>query len=127
VSENAEVLILDDEAIVCERLGEHLVKKGYRVETFTASEEALARLAAKAFDVVVTDIKMKGPTGLEVLRWVREHSPRTQVIMITGYASLETANEAEVVGAFGFVCKPFQLEEVHALVKRAARKARKGR
>lgn len=123
----AEVLVLDDEEIVCDRVKEHLEKKGFRVETFTQSTKALSRLGEKRFDVVVTDLKMSGPTGLDVLRHVQEHSPATEVIIITAYASIEVANEAEIVGAFGFVCKPFQLEEVHKLVKAAAKKAMKQR
>ncbi len=127
MSTNNEVLVLDDEPIVGERLKERLQKGGFQVETFTESQRALDWLAEKTFDVVVTDIKMKGPTGLEVLRRVREKSPGTQVIVITGYGSIEAANEADVVGAFDFVCKPFQLEEILALVKRAAKKARRAR
>jgi DNA-binding NtrC family response regulator len=125
VSTNGEVLVLDDEAIVCERIKEHLEKRGFVVEAFTESPKALDRLAAKTFDVVVTDFKMAGPTGLDVLRLVKQRSPATQVIIITGFASIETANEAEIVGAFDFICKPFQLEDIHTLVKKAARKAKR--
>lgn len=125
MSTNGEVLVLDDEAIVCERLKDHLGKKGFEVETFTESAAALKRLTQKSFDVVVTDIKMKAPTGLEVLRHIKEHWPATQVIMITGFASIEAANEAEIVGASDFVCKPFHLKEIHELVKKAVKKARR--
>jgi DNA-binding NtrC family response regulator len=125
VSTSGEVLVLDDEAIVCERIKEHLGKQGFLVETFTESPTALDRLVEKTFDVVVTDLKMKGPTGLDVLRFVKEHTPRTQVIIITGYGSIETSNEAQIVGAFGFICKPFQLEEIRVLVSRAVKKAKK--
>jgi DNA-binding NtrC family response regulator len=125
VSTSTEVLVLDDETIVCERIKEHLGKKGFLVETFTESPKAIERLAAKTFDVVVTDLKMAGPTGLDVLRLVKKQSPATQVIIITGFGSIETANEAEIVGAFDFICKPFQLEDIHTLVKKAARKAKR--
>jgi DNA-binding NtrC family response regulator len=125
MSTNGEVLVLDDEAIVCERVKDHLEKNGFTVEAFTESPNALKRLEEKTFDVVVTDFKMKGPTGLDVLLFVKRHAPATQVIMITGFASIETAGEAEAVGAFGFVCKPFQLEDIQALVKKASRKAKK--
>lgn len=120
-----EVLVLDDEPIVGERLKEHLEKNGFVVETFTESRRALERLAEKSFEVVVTDIKMEGPSGLEVLRQVRERAPATQVVVITGYASIETKHEAQVVGAFDFICKPFQLDEILNLVKKAAKKARR--
>ena len=122
---SAEVLVLDDEEIVCTRVKEYLQKKGFQVETYTESQQALNRLAEKSFDVVVTDLKMNGPTGLDVLRYVRSNSPATEVIIITAYASIEVANEAGIVGSFGVVCKPFQLQEVHRLVKQAAKKAMK--
>jgi DNA-binding NtrC family response regulator len=125
VSTSGEVLVLDDEAIVCDRIKEHLGKKGFLVETYTESQTALDRLENRTFDVVVTDIKMSGPTGLDVLRFVKKRSPTTQVIMITGYGSIETANEAEIVGAFDFICKPFALDDIHTLVKRAVKKAKK--
>lgn len=120
-----EVLVLDDEEIVCARVEEYLQKKGFSVETFTDSQEALDRLAAKRFDVVVTDLKMNGPTGLDVLRYVQSNSPATEVVIITAYASIEVAQEADIVGSFGVVCKPFQLQEVYRLVKQAAKKAMK--
>lgn len=125
MSSSAEVLVLDDEPIVCERLKTHLEKSAFHVETFTDSEQALARLAEKAFDVVVTDLKMKGATGLDVLHYVRTKSEGTQVIMITGYASMEAAREAEYAGVFDFITKPFQMKNMATMVKKAAKKARK--
>jgi DNA-binding NtrC family response regulator len=120
-----EVLVLDDEAIVCERLKEHLESKGFQVETFTESQQAIDRLMKKTFDVVVTDLKMEGPSGLDVLRLVRDQGHGTQVIMITGYASAEAARAADYTGVYEFILKPFQLEEMAKLVKKAAKKAMK--
>ena len=125
MSSSTEVLVLDDEAIVCERLKEYLEKSGFAVEIFTESQKAIDRLGEKAFDVVVTDLKMKGPSGLDVLHFVRVTCPGTQVIIITGYASMDAAREAEYSGVIGFVTKPFQLPKVGTLVKKAARKAAK--
>jgi len=122
---SAEILVLDDEQIVCDRLKEYLEQREMEVETFTDSRLALERLAERGFDVVVTDLKMNGPTGLDVLRHVRQHNPDTRVIVITGYATIETAKEAEIVGAFDFICKPFQLQEMYTLIKKAAKKARR--
>ena len=76
-------------------------------------------------DVVVTDLKMKGPTGLEILHYVRDHADGTQVIIITGFASIDALREAEYGGVFEFVPKPFTMERLTSLVKKAARKARK--
>jgi DNA-binding NtrC family response regulator len=127
MGQSGDVLVLDDESIVCERLKRHLEKSGFDVETFTDSQTALERLAEKTFDVVVSDIKMKGPTGLEVLRFVNRQGKGTQVILITGYSVLETAREAEYCGVFDFVTKPFQLEKIEALVSKAAKRARRQR
>jgi pyruvate,water dikinase len=120
-----EVLVLDDEAVVCERLKEHLENSGMRVETFTESFKALERLNEKRFDVVITDLKMEGPTGLDVLHAVRRHTPSTQVIIITGYATMEAAREAEFTGVYDFVTKPFRMSAIGAMAKKAASKARR--
>lgn len=118
-----EVLVLDDESIVCERVKESLEKNGFAVETFTDSQSAIDRLAQKDFDVVVTDLKMKGPTGLEVMHFVRNNNQAAQVIIITGYASQAAAREAEYSGVFDFITKPFQMDNLAAMVKKAAKKA----
>ena len=83
------------------------------------------RLAEKTFDVVVTDLKMEGPSGQDVLRFVRDRMEGTQVIMITAYASAEAARAADYTGVYEFILKPFQLDEMGKLVKKAAKKARR--
>lgn len=118
-----EVLVLDDEAIVCERLKGQLEKSDFNVETFTDSQMAIERLTQKTFDVVVTDLKMEGPNGLDVLHFVRDHSQGTQVIIITGYASMEAAREADYTGVYDFIQKPFRLDKMATMVKKAAKKA----
>jgi DNA-binding NtrC family response regulator len=120
-----QVLVLDDEEMVCERLKSHLEKKGFEVETFTESPAAIERMTDKGFDVVITDVKMEGPSGLDVLHFVRRESPGTQVIVITGYGSVETIREAEYGGAFEFINKPFTSKDMEALTLKAAKKARK--
>jgi DNA-binding NtrC family response regulator len=125
VSTEAEVLVLDDEPIVGERLRDYLQKKGMAVEVFTSSKEALERLREKTFDVVVTDIKMAGPDGIDVLVSVKESDAPSEVILITGYGSFETVRAAEAVGAFDYICKPFKMEEVYKKVVKAAAKARR--
>ncbi len=119
----AKVMVLDDESIVCENLRGPLSDKGFEVETFTDSRTALDRLEETHFDVVVTDLKMKGPTGLDLLHALRDRSPSTEVIIITGYASIESATEAEWGGVFGFVTKPFKIKEIVSMVGKAAKKA----
>lgn len=126
MNHRGDVLVLDDEPIVCERLQHALGKADFAVEVFTTSQEAVDRLAEKDFDVVVTDLKMQGPTGLDVLHFVRNNKRATQVIIITGYASIDSVREAEYGGVFEFVAKPFQMERLVSLVGKAVKKARKG-
>jgi DNA-binding NtrC family response regulator len=120
------VMVVDDEEIVCDRLRDHLEKSGFRVTTFTDSRQALTALEENPFHVVVTDLKMAGPSGLDVLLNVRQRGHPTQVIIITGYGSIEAAREAEAVGAYDFVCKPFELKHLAKKVKKAARRAQRG-
>ena len=119
-----QVLILDDEIIVCERLKDYLEKKEMSVEVFTESQKALERLKEKTFDVIITDVKMQAPTGIDVLSTVKKESYKSEVIVITGYSTIETLRQAEFIGAFEFIAKPFQMLEIYNLVKKAAKKAR---
>lgn len=115
------VMVLDDEPIVGDRLKPVLEREGFEVETFTESEAALQRLKEKSFDVLVTDMKMRGPTGMDVLRYAKESATGTQVIVITGYATIETNREAEALGAYQFIAKPFKMAELAKLVSQAAK------
>jgi DNA-binding NtrC family response regulator len=123
--DNIDVMVLDDEPTACERLKELLEQSGMRVETFVDSAAAVERFGHKQFHVVVTDLKMKGPTGLDVLVAVKRRHLPTQVIVITGYRTIEATRAAECVGAFAFLDKPFHLKELRDLVKKAAKRARK--
>ncbi len=127
MADTIEVMVLDDEPTVGERLKEFLGKEGMAVETFVDSQAAVQRLAEKSFNVVVTDLKMKGPSGLDVLQAVKKRNLSTQVIIITGYRTIEAARGAEFIGAFGFVDKPFRLEDLGKMVKKAAKQSRKRR
>jgi DNA-binding NtrC family response regulator len=120
------VMVVDDEQIVCDRLKDHLEGQGFGVQTFTDSTKALEDLEQTRYDVVITDLKMAGPTGLDVLHNVRARGYPTQVIVITGYASIEAAREAETVGAYDFLCKPFELKDLTKLVRRASKRAKRG-
>ena len=121
-----QVMIVDDEEIVCDRLKGHLEKNGFQVETYTDSQKALEALGGKRYHVVVTDLKMAGPSGLDVLHNIRDRGCPTQVIIITGYASFEAAREAEAVGAYDFITKPFELKDLTKLVKGAAKRSKHG-
>jgi DNA-binding NtrC family response regulator len=120
---NIDVMVLDDEPTVCERLKDFFEKDGMKVETFTESSRAVERLAQQRFHVVVTDLKMKGPTGIDVLVAVKNQNLPTEVIVITGYRTMDVTRAAECVGAYAFLDKPFRLEQLRDLVKKAAKKA----
>lgn len=125
MKQQIEVLVVDDEAIVCERLQDYLGKKGMSVEVFTESQKALDRLKEKRFDVIVTDLRMEGPTGMDVLSIVKRLEYNSEVIMITAYGKYETMREAEAIGVFEYIDKPFKMSDMHNLVKKAARRAMK--
>jgi DNA-binding NtrC family response regulator len=114
------VLVLDDERIVGDRLKPALEKEGFAVEVFTDSSAAIQRLREKRFSVLVTDLKMRGPSGIDVLLYAREHCPDTRVIVITAYASEEVSREVQSLGAHHFVAKPFKTREFLRLVAEAS-------
>jgi DNA-binding NtrC family response regulator len=114
------VLLLDDEPIVGERLAPALEKLGFHVEAFTESRAAVQRLLEEHFDVLVTDLKMKKPDGLEVMDFVKEHSPSTHVVIITGFATVDTARETLKGGAADFIAKPFKIRDLCDLIVRLA-------
>jgi DNA-binding NtrC family response regulator len=118
---NKDVMVLDDEPIVGDRLKPALEKEGFQVEVFTDSAAAIERLRQKSFAVLVTDVKMRGPSGMDVLRFAKENAPATQVIIITGYATIETSHEAEALGAVQFVAKPFKIKDIVKLVTKSSR------
>jgi len=119
-----DVLILDDEPIVGERLRPVLEKAGFNVETYTDSQKALDRLEEKRFQVLVTDVKMSGPDGIDVLSFVKRRGLDTQVIVITGYGSIETVLDSKYLGAFKFIRKPFKMDELCKVVIKAAKKVK---
>lgn len=118
------ILVLDDEPIVCKRLQPVLEKKGYYVETFYQSEQALERFRETPFQIVVTDLKMKGLDGMQFLTEVKKTSPETEVIVITGFATMETAKESFRKGVFDFLAKPFKLGEIQEVIENAEKKIR---
>jgi DNA-binding NtrC family response regulator len=115
-----QIMIIDDEPIVGKRLKQALTKFGIDVEVFEDSEIAVNRLTEKNFDIVVTDIRMETIDGIQILERVLERSDNTRVIIITGYATVEVAQEALVKGAFDFIAKPFKPNDLRAVINKAA-------
>jgi DNA-binding NtrC family response regulator len=118
------IMVLDDEPIVCKRLKPALEKQGYEVDTFTQSVEAMEQIKNIDYDIIVTDLKMKGVDGMQLLTEAKRRSPKTEVIVITGFATLETARQSFQKGVFDFIAKPFKLSEIQEVVKRAEAKIR---
>jgi len=121
-NKQTSILILDDEPIVSKRLAPSLEKKGYEVEAFTTSAAALARVRERRFDIVVTDLKMEGVDGMQFLTEVKEKYPDTEVIVITGFATMATAKESFNKGVFDFLAKPFKLGEIADVIAKAEKK-----
>ncbi len=113
------IMIIDDEKIVGDMARLSLEQDGYEVETFLDGRSALDRLEVRPFDVVVTDLKMKGVDGLQVLRTVKKRHPKTVVIMITAFANLDVAIEALRDDVHDFFPKPVKLKELKASIERA--------
>jgi len=120
----ARMLIVDDEKIALKNLEHILRKEGYDVVGTESGHNALKLLTERPFDVVLTDLKMEKVDGLQILKKCRETYPDTEVIMITGYATLESAVDAMKAGAFHYIGKPFKLDVVRNVVKEAIEKVR---
>ena len=122
MTNNAKILIVDDEKIALKNL-EHVMKKeGYNVTGTQSGQNALKYLEEQPFDVVLTDLRMEKVDGVQILKKCRELHPDAEVIMITGYATLESAVSAMKQGAFYYIAKPFKLDEVRKVVKEAVEK-----
>jgi DNA-binding NtrC family response regulator len=116
----ARILIVDDERHVRESLAAWFREEGYRVETAASGREALAELTRNGADILLIDIKMPGMDGLELQRHARELAPDATTIIMTAYAAVETAVQAMKEGAYDYIVKPFDPEELTRLVRKAA-------
>ena len=119
-----KILVVDDERIAVKNLEHILKKEGYSVVGTESGINALELLEEQHFDVVLTDLRMEKVDGLQILKKCLELHPDTEVIMITGYATLESALEAMKKGAFHYIAKPFKLELVRNVVREAAEKVK---
>lgn len=119
--EVGEVLIVEDEPVVLRVAGMALRAHGIEYSEAHDVPEATALLADQTFKVVVTDLKLPGASGFELLNAVRGMSPPPEVVIITGYATIENALESFQLGSFDFVPKPFDVEELVSVVDRALR------
>jgi DNA-binding NtrC family response regulator len=113
-----KMLIVDDEETLTYSLYQSFIlsQKNYEVVTAASGEEAAERLAEKEFDLVITDIRMPGMDGLELLTQIKAKYPKTEVIVMTAYGSLEKKEEAIQKGARFYIEKPFEIKEIKQLV-----------
>lgn len=115
-----KILIVDDETIVRNFLAETLRRKKLEVTTAESGQKAMSALKETTFDMVITDMKMPDLTGIDILRKVKELSPSTIVVVITGFGSIENAVEAMRHGAFNYLIKPFSPDTIEALIDKAS-------
>jgi len=112
----AKILVIDDEERMCRLIADELGDLGHEVRWTTASREAARILERTEYDVVITDLRMDPPDGLEILRQVKTRWPSTEVVLMTAYASAQTAVEAMKTGAYDYLIKPFDVDELTLMV-----------
>ncbi len=112
------ILVVDDEEIMRSFLGDLLEDDDYNVEQVSSGEEAIASVKKKHYDLVITDIRLQGKDGFDVLSEIKKISPETKVVLITGYSLDEEGKEYINKGADGFLLKPFDISNVREITKK---------
>ncbi len=113
----ARILIVDDEADLRTLLRHILTAQGYQITDAEDGEEAIELIKRQKFDIALLDIQMPNINGIQVLKYIKEHSPQTKAVMLTGYADLKHAMEAKEFGARDFIGKPYKLEDVLSTIE----------
>ena len=113
------ILIVEDEDTLCESLQRVFRREGYEVDIADSAETAFRLLENNAFDLILTDVILPGISGIELIARYKEQNPNQKVIIMTAYASLQTAVEALRVGACDFIVKPIMHDELKRMVKKA--------
>jgi len=121
IAHKPRLLILDEDRIILQSLGQFLRREGYDVRTADSSEDALDQMDAQPAELLLADVNMPGIKPSEFLREVRRRSPQTVVIIVTGYGSIEGAVEATKMGAFDYLTKPIVDDEIRVVVEKAVR------
>lgn len=121
-----KVLFIDDEPIVLRSCRRIFAAADYEIDDAPSGEEGLVKAMAAEYDIVVTDLKMPGIGGMEVLEKLRADRPDTTVIVFTGYANVETARAALKAGAFDYIPKPFTPDEIRSVLKNAVEARKQG-
>jgi DNA-binding NtrC family response regulator len=120
----ARILVVDDEVNIREALAALLESDGYEVAAASSGQKAMETLRQEEFDVVISDLRMEGPSGIDLLRWLRETAPETEVIILTAYGTVEGAVEAMKLGAYDYIAKPVDRKRLSLLIEKALEKRR---
>jgi DNA-binding NtrC family response regulator len=115
----ATILLVDDEAVFTNNMSRLLTKRGYRVTAVNSGEAALRALQEHSFDVMVLDLKMPGMDGIAVMHEMSKLSLSTEVLILTGHGSIDTALEAIQLGAYDYVTKPCEIDELGSKIEAA--------
>jgi putative nucleotidyltransferase with HDIG domain len=118
-TQGLHVLVVDDEKSICDILSQYLQKIGYQVTSARTGEDALQVIGRETIDMVLSDIKMPGMSGVDLLKQIKERNRSVPVLLTTGFPTLDTAIEALKLGAYDYLTKPFHLEEIGEKIKRA--------
>ena len=118
----AKILVIDDETIVHESCNRILTEEGYTIDSAYTGQEGFSKIEQESYDLVITDLKMPGISGMEALKKIKDDNPDIGIIMITGYSTAETAVEAMKLGAFDYLPKPFTPDELITVVSKAFEK-----
>jgi DNA-binding NtrC family response regulator len=119
-----KILIVDDDSELRATISEILKGKGYFIEEASSGKEAVEKTTNEKFNIALLDLMMPGMNGIEALSEIRKTSPKTKVIMITAFATIENAVDAIKKGAYDYISKPFKIEELLFTVRRALEEAR---
>ena len=120
MNDKLKILVLDDEEIVVTRLKAALEKEGYIVETFIDSRLAKERIDKNKFDIVVTDLKMANIDGMQLFQFVKQKHPDTEVILISGFATLDVVKNGLQAGVRDVIAKPFKISQIKELINKIA-------
>ena len=116
MNDKTKILLLDDEPIVAERVKASLEMSGYYVDSFVSSLDAIENLKNMKYDILITDLKMSSPDGMEVLKIAKQIQHDIKALVITGFATNQTAETAREIGAVKFIAKPFKLSELKKIL-----------
>lgn len=122
--DNFRILVVDDNRELREILEEYLKGEGDSVEGAMNGKEALEKYRENQYDLIITDLNMPEVSGMELMKTIRQENDITEFVIITGYASMDSAVDAVKIGAFDYIVKPFRMEELKVVVKNVRDKVR---